>query len=146
MLTSGNHINFSPSNAPARGTAEALVVKYVPLWVSKAPEAIDFLTQKMGFQVCGREIIKKNLQATFLSLPDKFPVFVLMENLGPQTETRLSKMVFNTTDCLKDFLAYKSKGVEFIGQPEYTLIGLSVEFTDGAGNVYTLLEERNYND
>ncbi len=64
------------------------------------------------------------------------------------TETRASgppnRIIINTSDCLRDYHYLKRESLQFIGEPQYFSFGLAVDFTDAAGNLFMLLEERQY--
>jgi hypothetical protein len=49
-----------------------------------------------------------------------------------------------TSDCISDYCQLKAIGIFFTKSPDYVSAGLAAEFVDDAGNIYSLLEERNY--
>lgn len=56
------------------------------------------------------------------------------------------RMVIQTSDCIQIYCQLKSQGISFIKEPGYTSKGLSADFIDPFGNIYSILEERNYDN
>jgi len=76
-----------------------------------------------------------------LEAPSGLFTTILAESNIPGPPTRI---IINTSDCLRDYYYLKQQSYRFMGEPQYFSFGLAVDFTDAAGNLFMLLEERNY--
>lgn len=122
-----------------------LEIRYLMLPVLDRQASIEFFTDKLGFQLTSSVTIRDRNCAA-LKISDDGPVLVLeeiemAEEMPPGPRDRI---VLNTDDCLRDYYKLKSRGIEFINKPEYLSVGLSVQFTDPSGNVFSLFEQRDY--
>ena len=66
---------------------------------------------------------------------------ILTESNAPGPPSRI---IINTSDCLRDYHYLKQESFRFMGEPQYFSFGLAVDFTDEGGNLFMLLEERTY--
>ncbi|HEY0899735.1 MAG TPA: hypothetical protein VGD90_10385 [Sphingobacteriaceae bacterium] len=76
-----------------------------------------------------------------LMAPSGIFTTILAENNSPGPPSRI---IINTSDCLRDYYYLKQDSFRFLGEPQYFSFGLAVDFTDAAGNLFMLLEEREY--
>lgn len=106
--------------------------------------SIEFFTRKLGFEVADSVQIRDRY-CTAIRVSGDAPLLVL-EETDDQTGGNKSgkRIVLNTDDCLRDYYRLKSKGVQFLSKPEYLSVGLSVQFADPSGNIFSLFEQRDY--
>ncbi|MEO6523076.1 MAG: VOC family protein [Mucilaginibacter sp.] len=118
-------------------------IKYIPVFVKDMENGIRFFNDKLGLKVADQIMLDNQtpyLPIQMNSADLYLGLVVDKDNMGFKT-----RIILNTTDCLKDYHQLKAAGICFNKQPEYLAIGLSAEFNDDYGNQYILLEERNYN-
>ena len=104
--------------------------------------SVQFFTAILGFEQVSHVTVRDR-DCSALRVSAGGPLLVL-EEMGPETAGPGGRVVVNTGDCLRDYLRLKSLGVEFLSQPEYLSVGLTVHFTDPSGNVFALFEQRDY--
>jgi catechol 2,3-dioxygenase-like lactoylglutathione lyase family enzyme len=60
--------------------------------------------------------------------------------VGDQTGGRVF-LFLHTDDCLRDFAAYRERGVRFVEEPRRKLHGMVAVFEDLYGNLWDLIED-----
>ncbi len=123
----------------------------VQLWVNDQDEALDFYTRKLGMELRHDVTLPEMGNFRWLTVgPPNQPdiAIVLMAIPGPpvmdaetaaQVRTLMAKgfagTVFLTTeDVYADYDALKSRGVEFVEEPEERPYGIDTAFRDPSGN------------
>ncbi len=129
------------------------------LWVEDQDEALAFYTQKVGMEVKADMTVPELGNFRWLSVgpPGQSEVsIVLMAIPGPpvfeaetvaQIKALMAKgvaaTVFLTTDdCQASFEELKSRGVEFVEEPEDRPYGIDAGFRDPSGNHIRLTQVR----
>ena len=129
------------------------------LWVHDQDEALEFYTDKLGFEV--RQDVTMPEMGDFRWLTVGSPrqpdiAIVLMaipgqpvmdETTGEQVRDLMGKgfagAVFLTTDDVyADYEALKQRGVEFTEEPEDRPYGIDAGFRDPSGNSFRLTQVR----
>ena len=123
----------------------------VQLWVNDQDEALDFYTRKLGMELRHDVTLPEMGNFRWLTVgPPNQPdiAIVLMAIPGPpvmdaetaaQVRTLMAKgfagTVFLTTENVyADYDALKSRGVEFVEEPEERPYGIDTAFRDPSGN------------
>ena len=131
------------------------------LWVHDQDEALDFYTQKLGFEVRMDVTLAEMGDFRWLTVgPTGQPdiAIVLMAIPGPpvmddetteQVRTLMAKgfagTVFLTTDdCHASYEELKARGVEFVEPPEERPYGIDSGFRDPSGNHLRLTQVREF--
>jgi predicted enzyme related to lactoylglutathione lyase len=121
--------------------------KYFLVYVDDMDKELAFYIEKLHF---------KNKRV--ISLPDDKEGILLQPNNGGHGElclclieksasdSNLPTVILNTENCLKEFHYLKYRGVKAAQLPRYISLGLSAGFSDGLGNKFLLLEERDYSE
>jgi catechol 2,3-dioxygenase-like lactoylglutathione lyase family enzyme len=129
------------------------------LWVHDQNEALDFYTNKLGWEVRSDATLPELGGFRWLTVgPPKLPDIdvVLMAIPGPpvmepdtaaQVRDLMSKgfagTVFLTTDDIQsDYAELKGRGVEFSEEPEERPYGIDCGFRDPSGNSLRLTQVR----
>jgi predicted enzyme related to lactoylglutathione lyase len=129
------------------------------LWVRDQDEALDFYTNKLGWELRSDASLPELGDFRWLTVgpPDQPDIsVVLMAIPGPpvmdadtaaQVRDLMSKgfagTVFLTTeDCRADYERLKSRGVEFTEAPEERPYGIDAGFRDPSGNALRLTQIR----
>jgi uncharacterized glyoxalase superfamily protein PhnB len=129
------------------------------VWVNDQDEALAFYTKKLGFEVRSDVTVPELGNFRWLTVgPSDQPdiAIVLMAIPGPpvmdaetaeQVRTLMSKgyagTIFLTTDdCQASYEELKSRGVDFVEQPEERPYGIDSSFRDPSGNHIRLTEVR----
>ena len=105
---------------------------------------IRFFNDKLGLKIADQIVLDN--QTPYLPIQMNSDDLYLGLVVDKENQGFKTRIILNTSDCLKDYHQLKSAGICFNKQPEYLAIGLSAEFNDDYGNQYILLEERNYNE
>jgi catechol 2,3-dioxygenase-like lactoylglutathione lyase family enzyme len=129
------------------------------LWVHDQDEALEFYTQKLGFEVRSDVTLAELDNFRWLTVgPAGQPDFAIVlmaipgspvmdPETGEQVRTLMAKgfagTVFLTTeDIYSDYEDFKSRGVEFSEQPEERPYGIDSGFRDPSGNSLRLTQVR----
>jgi predicted enzyme related to lactoylglutathione lyase len=128
------------------------------LWVHDQDEALDFYTNKVGWEIRADATLPEIPDFRWLAVgpPDQDVSVVLMAIPGPpvmdeqtadQVRTLMSKgfagTVFLTTDdVMSSYEQLKSRGVEFSEEPEERPYGIDCGFRDPSGNAIRLTQIR----
>jgi len=129
------------------------------LWVHDQDEALAFYTERLGMEVRADVTLPEldDFRWLTVSPPDQPDVaIVLMAIPGPpvmdaETAEQVRELmakgfagtVFLTTDdCRAAYEEYRSRGVEFVEEPEERPYGIDSSFRDPSGNNIRLTEVR----
>jgi predicted enzyme related to lactoylglutathione lyase len=128
------------------------------LWVHDQDEALDFYTNKVGWEIRADATLPEIPDFRWLAVgpPDQDVSVVLMAIPGPpvmdeqtadQVRTLMSKgfagTVFLTTDdVMASYEELKGRGVEFSEEPEERPYGIDCGFRDPSGNAIRLTQIR----
>jgi catechol 2,3-dioxygenase-like lactoylglutathione lyase family enzyme len=122
-------------------------VKIVSLLVKDYDAAIQFYTQKLGFQVAEDAAFGDRRWIT-LSLPGNHCAIAIELAKSPGDVALVGKqagsfplLALDTADCVGDYNAMKARGVTFHGEPETGPWGTGVLLEDLYGNRLFLSQE-----
>jgi predicted enzyme related to lactoylglutathione lyase len=117
---------------------------YIPVIVNKLDRALRFFTGKLNFIVSEELEMLPGLKTMVVSPPNRSLSLVLVESPSANHVYSRNKIVIKTDDCIRDYCTFKKAGVRFKSEPQYFSAGLMANFSDPFGNLYALLEVRNY--
>jgi catechol 2,3-dioxygenase-like lactoylglutathione lyase family enzyme len=122
-------------------------VKIVSLLVKDYDAAIQFYTQKLGFEVMEDAAFGERRWIT-LSLPGNRCAIALELANTPDDLAIVGKqagsfpfLALDTADCARDYTTLKARGVNFHGEPKTGPWGTGVLFEDLYGNKMFLSQE-----
>jgi catechol 2,3-dioxygenase-like lactoylglutathione lyase family enzyme len=122
-------------------------VKIVGLLVKDYDAAIQFYTQKLGFEVVEDAAFGDRRWIT-LSLPGNHCAIAIELAKSPDDVALVGKqagslplLALDTADCAGDYKALKARGVKFHGEPESGPWGTGVLLEDLYGNRLFLSQE-----
>lgn len=117
---------------------------YIPVIVNKLDRALRFFTGKLNFIVSQEVEILPGLKTQVVSPQNRSLSLVLVESPSSDHIYSRNKIIIKTDDCIRDYCTFKKAGVRFKSEPQYSATGLMANFSDPFGNLYALLEVRNY--
>lgn len=117
---------------------------YIPVIVNKLDRALRFFIGKLNFVVTEEVEMLPGLKTLVVSSRDRSLSLVLVESPSSSHVYSRNKIVIKTDDCIRDYCTFKKAGVRFKSEPQYFSAGLMANFSDPFGNLYALLEVRNY--
>nr|WP_227355672.1 VOC family protein [Haladaptatus salinisoli] len=117
------------------------------LLVEDYDDAIEFYSGTLGFDVLYDEL-EDGFRAVHVGLPETSSVGIwLMEAVGDEERAlvgnqtgREPTFVFYADDCRETYETLRTRGVEFLGEPESSQSGVHVHFEDPYGNRIVLAE------
>lgn len=118
---------------------------YIPVIVNKLDRALRFFTGKLNFIIAEELEMLPGLKSMVVCPPNRSIFLVLVESGSPSHVYSRNKILIKTDDCIRDYCTFKKAGVRFKSEPQYFSAGLMANFSDPFGNLYSLLEVRNYN-
>ena len=130
---------------------------HTPIFVLDQDEALDFYTNKLGFNVHTDAMMGTSfrwLTVTASDAPD-FEIILMKAAAGitfdDASAAKLKELVeagkmgagvFETNNCRATYEELKSKGVVFISPPEDKFYGVEAVFKDNSGNCFSLTERK----
>jgi catechol 2,3-dioxygenase-like lactoylglutathione lyase family enzyme len=127
-------------------------IGYVTILVKNYDEAINFYTEKLGFELLADNEFGNGMRWVAVapsSTNETSIVFVeadspeKLERLGSQVANHVF-LVIHTDDCHRDYELMKSKGVHFFGEPKSVPWGIDVVFEDLYGNRFDLVQHNGF--
>lgn len=130
-------------------------MSHAPIFVSNQEEALSFYRDKLGFEVHTDAMVGEDFRWLTLNTKDQpdfeiilmepKPGMLMDESTASQLRAIMSKGVlgagvFNTDDCRGTYEELKSKGVEFVSEPDKRPYGIEAVFKDNSGNWFSLKE------
>ena len=122
-------------------------IGHITLLVKDVDEALNFYTEKIGFQK-HQDLMLGPMRWVTVSpkdQPDIALTFVLADSeekrrsVGKQAGDHVF-LTLETNDCRKEYKTLKTKGVKFYGKPEVQPWGIDVVFEDIYGNLLDLVQ------
>lgn len=127
------------------------------VWVRDIDEALQFYTDKLGFQVGTDVTLNDGYRWATVFHPDHPELHVNLQIPGPPMDPEsaeflnrsLDKGVMHafglaTTDCRKTYEELRSKGVEFVAEPADRPYGVEAIAVDPSGNKLVVVEQHLY--
>jgi len=109
-------------------------------------DAVDFVLEKLKFYPIKKFNPSPDLKEAIIILEGQNNDFLILDIKLVERSVEFKYITFYTNDCLRDYHKYTLAGVEFTGRPEYSKLGLRVDFIGKKEARYSLLEERKYTD
>jgi catechol 2,3-dioxygenase-like lactoylglutathione lyase family enzyme len=131
-------------------------LSHVTLFVLDQKEALDFYTKKLGFEV-RTDVTMDEFRWLTLGPKDQPDLEIVLMPIqsghmwDEETTNQVRQLVkkgalgggvFNTDDCRKTYAELKSKGVEFLSEPEEKPYGIEAVFKDNSGYWFSLTQHR----
>lgn len=132
-------------------------LSHATIYVLDQDQALDFYTNKLGFEVRLDMTIDSGFRWLTVGLKSQpelemvlFPVKVggmFDETAAGLMQALLEKGalgggVFDTNDCKATYAELKANGVEFMSPPQEQPYGIEAMFKDNSGNVFSLTQHR----
>jgi catechol 2,3-dioxygenase-like lactoylglutathione lyase family enzyme len=128
-------------------------LSHTTVWVLDQDEALDFYTQKLGFEVRVDETMDGFRWLT-VSPPDQPDHdLILLEPGGPMMDEDAARQVeelvakgalgpgaFETKDCKATYAELSSRGVTFLSEPTERFYGIEATFRDNSGNWFSMTQ------
>ncbi len=123
-------------------------VKIITLLIKDYDAAIEFYTQKLGFELIEDKSFGPGRWVT-LSLPDNREVEIALELAKTESDQSLvgkqagsfPLLAIDTLDCVADYNRLKSMGVTTHGEPQSGPWGTGVQIEDLYGNKFFLSQQ-----
>ncbi len=129
-------------------------LSHATLFVLDQDRALDFYTNKLGFEVRADMTMDGFRWLTVAPKGQQQPELILYPTLpgGPLDADALTHIrallergllgagVFQTDDCRKTFEQLRARGVEFDQEPQERPYGMEALFNDGCGNWFSLTQ------
>lgn len=127
-------------------------VSHITILVQDQDQALDFYTEKLGFETRQDEQLKNGLRWLVVGPKDQNDIgLVLLRADSKDGAAAVGHqggdgvlLVFNTNDCLQTFKELKKKGVVFAGTPQERPWGMEVVFKDLYGNKFNLIQPKGW--
>jgi catechol 2,3-dioxygenase-like lactoylglutathione lyase family enzyme len=123
------------------------------VWTSDQQRTKAFFTEKLDFEVRSEVSMGEMTWVTVGAREQEGVELALMSldgpGLDPESAEALRKLVgkgvmgagaFRTDDCRGDYETFRSRGVEFIQEPQERPYGIEAIFRDDSGNWYSLTQ------
>jgi predicted enzyme related to lactoylglutathione lyase len=128
-------------------------MSHVCIYVEDSDRALEFYTEKLGFEVC-TDVTMEGMRWLTVNAPDQVLELVLMElqvnpMMDEETIEQLRELmgkgmlctgVFRSEDCRATHAELVDRGVEFVQDPTERPYGIEAMFKDDSGNVFALVE------
>ena len=124
-------------------------IKVVCLLVNNYDEAIEYYTTKLGFVVSSDMKYGEGQRWVSLKMPSGFPLELSLGLAKTEEDKKIVGrqggsypfFVLVTNDFYKTYEQYKTRGVEFQGEPKKSPWGTGVTFKDLYGNIIYLKDK-----
>jgi len=128
-------------------------LSHTTVWVLDQQEALDFYTQKLGFEVRTDERLDDFRWVT-VSPPDQPAHELILLEPGPPmidedaaaqvralvAKGALGAGAFETDDCRRTYAELSGRGVTFLSEPTERFYGIEATFRDNSGNWFSVVE------
>jgi catechol 2,3-dioxygenase-like lactoylglutathione lyase family enzyme len=128
-------------------------LSHTTIWVLDQDEAVDFYTQKLGFEVRYDQRMD-NFRWVTVSPPDQPDHQLILLEPGPpmmdsdaaeQVKALVAKGVlgpgvFGTDDCRSTYAELSGRGVNFLSEPTERFYGIEATLRDNSGNWFSMSE------
>jgi catechol 2,3-dioxygenase-like lactoylglutathione lyase family enzyme len=128
-------------------------LSHTTIWVLDQDEALDFYTQKLGFEVHA-DARMDNFRWLTVCPPDQPDHQLILLEPGPpmmddetaeQVKALVAKGVLgpgvlNTDDCRTTYAELSKRGVNFLSEPSERFYGIEATLRDNSGNWFSMTE------
>jgi catechol 2,3-dioxygenase-like lactoylglutathione lyase family enzyme len=128
-------------------------LSHTTIWVLDQDEALDFYTQKLGFEV-NTDATMDDFRWLTVSPPERpdqelvllVPGLPMMdEESSAQVKALVAKGAlgagaFETDDCRVTYRELSARGVTFLSEPTERFYGIEATFRDNSGNWFSVTE------
>ena len=123
-------------------------IAHVAVVVRDYDEAIEFYTQRLGFELLEDTPLETGKRWVLVAPPNTTGPSILLaraanadqlSRVGNQTGGRVF-LFLHTDDFWRDYRALKSRGITFIGEPREETYGVVAVFEDIYGNRWDLVQ------
>ena len=128
-------------------------LSHTTIWVLDQDEALDFYTQKLGFEV-NTDATMDDFRWLTVSPPDQPDHELILLVPGPsmmdeesaeQVKALVAKGVlgpgaFETDDCRRTYEELRERGVNFMSGPTERFYGIEATLRDNSGNWFSMTE------
>lgn len=135
--------NINHSALPDR-KEKTLRLSYCPDLKHELADAVDFVLGKLKFYPTEKFSPTPDLKDGLILLKGQNNEYLTLDIKLIEASAELKYITFYTNDCLRDYHKYTLAGVEFLSRPEYSKLGLRVDFLGNKQQTYSLLEQRIY--
>ena len=123
-------------------------VKIISLLVLDQDAAIEFYTQKLGFELLEDKTFGESRWVT-IALPNQQDLTLALELATAEADKAVvgkqagshALLALDTSDCMADYQRMKPLGVKFLGEPQSGPWGTGVQLEDLYGNKLFLSQE-----
>ena len=118
-------------------------VKFVSIPVKDQNRALEFYTQKLGFQVLTDQPMGQGQRWLELKIPGGETKVVLFTPTGHETRIgTFSNITFMSDNVEKTYEELSALGVEFPSPPAEKFYGIEAVFQDPSGNRFSLTQRK----
>jgi catechol 2,3-dioxygenase-like lactoylglutathione lyase family enzyme len=126
---------------------------HTTVWVLDQDEALDYYTNKLGFEV-GTDATTDDFRWLTVHSPDQPDhELILLEPRPPMMDEQTAEQVkalvakgtlgpgaFDTDDCRRTYTELKERGVNFLSEPTERFYGIEATLRDNSGNWFSMVE------
>lgn len=132
-------------------------LSHATIYVLDQDEALDFYTNKLGFEVRNDVKMDGGFRWITVSPPGQPDLEIILMGTTPggvwdeETANTMRELikkgsigpgVFGTSDCRKTYEELSAKGVEFVKPPTEEFYGVEAIMKDNSGNWFSMTEEK----
>ena len=132
-------------------------MSHTPIFVLDQDAALDFYTNKLGFELKTDAKMDNGFRWITVSPPGQPELEITLMSVEPGmnfdeeasghlkwlvSHGKLGAGVFSTADCRKTYAELKAKGVEFVSEPKDEFYGTEAIFKDASGNWFSLSQPK----
>jgi catechol 2,3-dioxygenase-like lactoylglutathione lyase family enzyme len=128
-------------------------LSHTTIWVLDQDEALDFYTQKLGFEV-NTDATMDDFRWLTVSAPERPDHELALVVPGPpmmdeESAAQVKALVakgalgggaFETDDCRATYCELSARGVSFLSEPADRFYGVEATFRDNSGNWFSMTE------
>ena len=127
-------------------------ISFITLLVEDQEQALDFYTEKLGFEKRQDDQLKNGIRWLVVGPKDQNDIGLVLlradskgssDAVGHQAGDNVL-LILHTNDCQQTFKDLKKKGVVFVGTPQERPWGLEVVFKDLYGNKFNLVQPQGW--
>jgi catechol 2,3-dioxygenase-like lactoylglutathione lyase family enzyme len=125
-------------------------IAHIALVVDDYDEAINFYTQKLGFQLLEDTPLSETKRWVMVAPQGQGECCLLLaKGVGEEQRSRIGNqtggrvfLFLHTDDFWRDYRHYQSQGIRFVREPAEEVYGTVAVFEDLYGNLWDLIEPK----